>query len=337
MSLDSSPTPNSAMRRRDPVSRQVSRVSALVGREWVWLVLVAVMVLLATTSSNFLTTGNLLNILRQVSIVGIVAIGVVVVLISSNFDLSVGSILTLAAVVSVQMQPVDTPRTLLAILAPLALGCTVGAANGLIIGFLRANSIIVTVGMQFVVTGCVLLYVAGQHVRVDNATPFYFALSGGYLFGIPVPVYLFLLVTTLCHLLMTRTLFGRYVRAIGGNAEAARLVGVPVARYVLYAYIISAAGASVSGIILASRVRNLDPTVGIGYEFSALTAVVLGGARLSGGRGNVLHTFAGVLILGVVANGMRLFNLPFNMQLLVQGIILVVAVALGASAKVDER
>jgi ribose transport system permease protein len=112
---------------------------------------------------------------------------------------------------------------------------------------------------------------------------------------------------------------------------------VPVARYILYAYLISAAGASVSGIILASRVRNLDPTVGIGYEFSALTAVVLGGARLSGGRGNVLHTFAGVLILGVVANGMRLFNLPFNMQLLVQGIILVVAVALGASAKVDER
>ena len=106
------------MRRRDPVSR----VSALVGREWVWLVLVAVMVLLATTSSNFLTTGNLLNILRQVSIVGIVAIGVVVVLISSNFDLSVGSILTLAAVVSVQMQPVDLPRTLLAILVPLALG-----------------------------------------------------------------------------------------------------------------------------------------------------------------------------------------------------------------------
>ncbi len=119
--------------------------------------------------------------------------------------------------------------------------------------------------------------------------------------------------------------------------HAASAVGVPVARYVLYAYIISAAGASVSGIILASRVRNLDPTVGLGYEFSALTAVVLGGARLSGGRGKVLHTFAGVLILGVVANGMRLFNLPFNMQLLVQGIILVVAVALGASAKVDER
>ena len=310
---------------------------ALFWREWVWLVLAAMVVLLATLSSNFFTTSNLLNILRQVSIVGIVAVGVVVVLIAGNFDLSVGAILTLAAVVSVQMQPIDPVRTLLSILAPLALGIGVGAANGAIIGLLRANSIIVTVGMQFVITGCVLLYVAGQHVRVYNATPFYFALSGGYLLGIPIPVYLFMLVTALCHFLMTRTLFGRYVRAIGGNAEAARLVGVPVARYVLFAYVISGAAASISGIILASRVRNLDPTVGIGYEFSALTAVVLGGARLSGGQGNVLHTLAGVLILGVIANGMRLFNLPFNMQLLVQGIILVAAVALGASGRVGER
>jgi ribose/xylose/arabinose/galactoside ABC-type transport system permease subunit len=337
MSSDSNPTAQPVLSRNDENRGHIGRFSALVRREWIWLVLLAVMALLATISSNFLTTGNLLNILRQVSIVGIVAIGVVVVLIAGNFDLSVGAILTLAAVVSVQMQPTDPPRTLLSIIAPLVLGIIVGAANGAIIGLLRANSIIVTVGMQFIITGCVLLYVAGQHVRVDQATPFYFALSGGYLLGVPVPVYLFLLVTAVCHFLMTRTLFGRYVRAIGGNAEAARLVGMPVARYVLFAYLISGAAASVSGIILASRVRNLDPTVGIGYEFSALTAVVLGGARLSGGQGSILHTFAGVLILGVVANGMRLFNLPFNTQLLVQGIILVAAVALGASGKVGER
>jgi ribose transport system permease protein len=105
----------------------------------------------------------------------------------------------------------------------------------------------------------------------------------------------------------------------------------------MFAYLISGAAASISGIILASRVRNLDPTVGIGYEFSALTAVVLGGARLSGGQGNVLHTLAGVLILGVIANGMRLFNLPFNLQLLVQGFVLVAAVAWGAASREGER
>src|SRR5215469_3068934 len=334
MSLESDPT---AQRVVHGGGTRRGHLTDLMRREWVWLVLVGMMGLLAMISSNFLTTGNLLNILRQVSIVGIVASGVVVVLISGNFDLSVGAILTLAAVVSVQMQPIDPGRTLASILAPLALGVAVGAANGAIIGLLGANSIIVTVGMQFVITGCVLLYVAGQHVRVDNATPFYFALSGGYLLGIPVPVYVFLFVTGLCHFLMTRTLFGRHVRAIGGNAEAARLVGVPVARYILFAYAISGVVASISGVILASRVRNLDPTVGIGYEFSALTAVVLGGARLSGGQVSVMHTLAGVLILGVVANGMRLFGLPFNMQLLVQGVILVAAVAFGASGKVGER
>jgi ribose/xylose/arabinose/galactoside ABC-type transport system permease subunit len=337
MCSDSNPTPQSVLPRGDTSRRDAGRVSALVRREWIWLVLLTAVVLLATTSSNFLTSTNLLNILRQVSIVGIVAIGVIVVLICGNFDLSVGAILTLAAVVSVQMQPTDPPRTLLSILAPLAFGVAVGFANGAMIGLLRANSIIVTVGMQFVVTGCVLVYVAGRHVRVDNATPFYFALSGGYFLGVPIPVYTFLLVTVLGHLLIKHTLFGRYIRAIGGNPEAARLVGMPVARYVLFTYLISGVAAAISGVILASRVRNLDPTVGIGYEFSALTAVVLGGARLSGGQGNVLHTFAGVLVLGVVANGMRLFNLPFNMQLLVQGMILVTAVALGASGKVNDR
>jgi ribose/xylose/arabinose/galactoside ABC-type transport system permease subunit len=337
MSSESDPTVRCALQNQGRRRTHLRRVVTLAQREWAWLVLVAVMVLLAATSPNFLTTSNLLNILRQVSIVGIVATGVVVVLISGNFDLSVGAILTLAAVVSVQMQPIDPPRTMLSILIPLVLGAVVGSINGAIIGLLRANSIIVTVGMQFVITGCVLLYVAGQHVRVDNATPFYFALSGGYLLGIPVPVCIFLFVTGLCHFLMTRALFGRYVRAIGGNAEAARLVGIPVARYILFAYAISGVAASISGVILASRVRNLDPTVGIGYEFSALTAVVLGGARLSGGRGNVLHTLAGVLILGVVANGMRLFDLPFNMQLLVEGVILVAAVAFGTSGNVGER
>jgi ribose transport system permease protein len=306
-------------------------------RESVWIVLLAVMLLLATTSPKFLAAGNLLNILRQVSIVGIVATGVVVVLITGNFDLSVGATLALAAVVSVQMQPIDAPRTFLSIIAPLVLGAVIGVVNGAVIGLLRANSIIVTVGTQFVVTGCVLLYVGGRHVRVDNATAFYFAISGGYFLGVPVPVYIFLLVAALCHFLFARTVFGRYLRAIGGNPEAARLLGIPAARYVMLAYLISGAAASISGIILASRVRNLDPTVGIGYEFSALTAVVLGGARLSGGQGNVLHTLAGVLILGVIANGMRLFNLPFNLQLLVQGLVLVVAVAWGASRKNDEE
>jgi ribose transport system permease protein len=186
-------------------------------------------------------------------------------------------------------------------------------------------------------TGGVLLYVGGQHVRVDGATPVYVGISGGYLLGIPAPIYLFAAVVAIGHLLMQRTLFGRYIRAIGGNAEAARLVGIAVPRFVGLTYMLSGAAAATSGILLASRVRNLDPTVGIGYEFSALTAVVLGGASLTGGRGSVLDTLAGVLLLGVISNGMRLFELPFNLQLFVQGIILVFAVAVDARGRAAGR
>lgn len=321
------------IRRRLPAGQ----LTSLLRRELVWVVLVCAVLALTLSSPNFFTAGNLLNILRQVTIVGIVAIGVVIVIVGGNFDLSVGATLTLAAVVSVQMQPTNTARTVLSLAIPLTLGVAVGAVNGVIVGRLRANSIIVTVGTQFVVTGAVLLYVGGQHVRVDSAAPLYMGISGGYLLGIPTPIYLFAAIVAVGHLLMQRTLFGRYVRAVGGNVEAARLLGIAAPRIVGLTYMLSGAAAAMSGILLASRVRNLDPTVGIGYEFSALTAVVLGGASLTGGRGSVLDTLAGVLLLGVISNGMRLFELPFNLQLFVQGIILVFAVAVDAYGRARGR
>jgi ribose transport system permease protein len=299
-------------------------------RETVWLVLIALIALMALLSDSFLTPTNVTNILRQVTIVGLVAVGMTVALIGGNFDLSTGATVTLAAVVSIAMQPTMPVGTTLAIIVPLLLGLTVGAANGLIIGWLRANSIIVTVGMQFVVVGVVLVLVRGQHVRVDGAMPAYVAISEGYILGIPNPVYLFLSAIAATHLLMTRTVFGRYVRALGGNLDAARLAGVPTERFVMLTLMLSGFTAALSGIVLAARVRNLDPTAGIGYEFAALTAVVLGGTRLTGGHGSLLNTLAGVLVLGVIANGMTLLNLSFNVQLLVQGLILVTAVAFDA-------
>ncbi len=302
------------------------RVSRLRG-EPIWLVLLALVLAMAFLSDGFLTTTNLLNVLRQVTIVGLVATGMTVALTGGNFDLSVGATVTLAAVIAIDLQPVDAMSTLLAILVPLALGLAVGLINGLIVGGLRANSIIVTVGMQFIVIGCVLLYVSGQHVWVRDATAFFTAISEGYSLGIPNPVYVLLLAVAVGHVLMTRTAFGRHVLAIGGNLEAARLAGIATVRHITATFMISGLLAAMAGILIASRVRNLDPTAGIGYEFTALTAVVLGGARLTGGEGKMLNTLAGVLILGVIANGMTLLALSFNIQLLVQGVILVAAVA----------
>lgn len=295
--------------------------------EPIWLALLALILCMALISDVFLSPTNLLNVLRQVTIVGLVAVGMTVALMGGNFDLSVGATVTLAAVVAIDLQPVDPFRTALAIVIPIGLGLAVGLFNGLIVGGLRANSIIVTVGVQFVIIGSVLLYVSGQHVWVENASAFFTAISEGYTLGVPNPVYLLFLAVAAGHLLMTRTVFGRHVLAIGGNLEAARLAGITVTRHITITFAISGCMAALAGILVASRVRNLDPTAGIGYEFAALTAVVLGGTQLTGGQGSLLNTLAAVLILGIIANGMTLLAIAFNTQLLIQGIILVSAVA----------
>ncbi len=295
--------------------------------EPIWLALLALILCMALISDVFLSPTNLLNVLRQVTIVGLVAVGMTVALMGGNFDLSVGATVTLAAVVAIDLQPVDPFRTALAIVVPIGLGLAVGLFNGLIVGGLRANSIIVTVGVQFVIIGSVLLYVSGQHVWVENASAFFTAISEGYTLGVPNPVYLLILAVAAGHLLMTRTVFGRHVLAIGGNLEAARLAGITVTRHITITFAISGCMAALAGILVASRVRNLDPTAGIGYEFAALTAVVLGGTQLTGGRGSLLNTLAAVLILGIIANGMTLLAIAFNTQLLIQGVILVSAVA----------
>jgi len=305
-----------------------NKIIAVLKRQTVWDVLIVILILMAFMSEKFFTASNLLNILRQVSIVSLVAVGMTVVLMGGNFDLSVGATITLAAVVSVNVQPVTTGTTILSILLPLLLGLAVGAVNGFIIGWLKANSVVVTVGTQFAILGITLLYTGGQHVWVWTPTPFYENISGGYFLGVPNPVYIFVVVVIAAHLILTRTTFGRYIRAIGSNDEAARLAGIPTKYYRMLTFVFAGFTAALAGIVLASRVKNLDPTAGVGYEFIALTAAVLGGTRLTGGQGNVLKTMAGVLILGVISNSMVLLNISYNFQLLVRGLILLLAVAI---------
>jgi ribose transport system permease protein len=306
-------------------------------RHVIWLVLAALVLVLALALEAFWTLPNLLNILRQFGIVGLLAIGITPVLIAGHFDLSVGAILTLAAVVAIEMQPIDTASTLAAIAVPLLLGLLIGAANGLLVGGLGANSIIVTIAMQFVLGGATLLLVGGQHVRVDNAAATFVAIDDGKFLGVPIPVCLLVAVAAAGQFLLRRTLFGRHVRAVGGNPATAALVGIAVSRCILAVFAMSGALAALAGILLASRVRNLDPTAGAGYELEALTAAVLGGTRLMGGHGDVLQTLAGVMILGVVANAMRLLDLSYDLQLLLQGLVLIVAVAINYRSRTEVR
>ena len=302
------------------IARRLGRI------DMIWPALIVLAVVASLVSDNFLTVNNLLNILRHATIVGLIAVGVTVVLIGGNFDLSVGAIVTMAAVLSVEIGPVDGPLTALAIILPLVLGTAIGSVNGAIVGGLRANSIVVTVGMQFLIIGLVLALVSGQHVRVDGATELYVGLANGYLLGIPVPVYLLLIAVVATQFVLRETAFGRHVHAVGGNESAARLAGIRTRNVIVATYMMSGFLAGVSGVLVGSRVRNLDPTAGIGYEFAALTAVVLGGARLTGGEASVLSTLAAVLVLGVLTNLMILSNIGFSTQLLVQGAVLLAAV-----------
>ena len=309
------------------IRRRLGRIDTI------WPALIVLVVVASLVSDNFLTVNNLLNILRHATIVGLLAVGVTVVLIGGNFDLSVGAIVTMAAVLSIEIGPVDGPLTALAIVLPLVVATVIGSVNGAIVGGLRANSIVVTVGMQFLIIGLVLALVSGQHVRVDGATDLYVGIANGYLLGIPVPVYLLAIAVVAAQFVLRETAFGRHVHAVGGNEIAARLAGIRTREVIVATYMMSGFLAGVTGVLVGSRVRNLDPTAGVGYEFAALTAVVLGGARLTGGDARVLSTLAAVLVLGVLTNLMILSNIGFSTQLLVQGAVLLAAVLVSTSVR----
>jgi ribose transport system permease protein len=302
-----------------------------------WLALLILILIATQFSDAFLSPDNLINILRQVSIMGMVAIGITLALSAGHFDLSVGAIVTLGGVAALELQPLTPLTTVIAIIVPMGLGALVGLVNGMLIGKFRANSIVVTVGMQLVVTGIVLVGVGGRHVRMDSASEYFIAISEGASLGIPHSVWLMLTAFSIAGFVAARTPFGRALRAVGSNYEAARLSGIRPQRIVVAAFVLSGLTAATAGVLLASRVRNLDPTAGIGYEFAALTAVVLGGARLTGGHARMSDTLAGVLFLGVLANIMILLNLSHHLQLFAQGLILIIATAYGAKAWRNKR
>ncbi len=303
----------------------------------IWVALFAVVLLIAAASPVFLSPQNILNILRQISILGIVAIGMTFPLISGSFDLSVGATMGFATVVAIQLQPKDLPSAIAAIAAALLLGIVVGIINGSLIGIFKTNSVVTTIGTMYMVWGATLIYTQSKHVWVFDMFLPMEALGTGYIGPFPVPVLILAATAVLGHVALNYTRFGRYVYATGGNSEAARLSGVNTARTRLIAFMSSGVAAAMAGIIIAARVKNVDPSFGIGYEFEALTAVVLGGTSLFGGRGSVSGTVAGVLLLGVLANAMTLLNVSFNYQLMIKGIILILAVAADVIARTRRR
>lgn len=287
----------------------------------VLLVLMAVMSILAPT---FLTSSNLLNIVRQISVVGILAIGVTFVIISTGIDLSSGSVIALVSVVVGSLVHRDRFPLMVALPAGLDVGLLTGLINGTIIAKGKIPPFIVTLGMMTAARGAALLYTGGY--PIGNLSDAFKVIGQGDLLGIPVPILIFLFVSLVSYLILNHTKFGRYVYAIGGNEQAAVIAGINVDKYKIMIYSFAGLLSALGGIILTSRIASGQPTAGVMYELDAVAAAVIGGTSLSGGIGTIGGTVVGALVIGVMNNGLDLLNVSSYWQQIVKGVIITVAV-----------
>src|SRR6056297_1725364 len=286
----------------------------------------------AVTADGFLTPGNILDVLRQVSITGMIALGVTFVVITGRLDLSVGSLLTLLTVIVVDQHNIAGPFP--AIVMTLLAGLAVGAFNGVLVGFVGLNALIVTLAMLSFLQGLVLLYSGGSNVNVANAQETWFAVFGrGDFLGLPVPVILFLVGAVIAGVVLQFTTFGRRVYGVGGNETASVFSGIDARWTVFWTYVVSGFTTGVAAVIMGSRVMGAQNTIGQGYELTVLAGVILGGTSLMGGSGSVWRTVLGISMLGFIQNGLLLMGFAYYVQWLVTWVIIIVAVWIDLAAK----
>jgi inositol transport system permease protein len=298
-------------------------------RSWPGQLGLVIALLLISTALSFatpvfLTIPNLVNLVRQVSINGILAVGVTYVLLTGGVDLSLGSLVALTGVVAAcfahpQQYPVAVP-VLMGVLA--GAGC--GAVNGLVITRGRVAPFVVTLGMMTGARGLALVVSGGR--PVSNLSGEFTRIGGSDVGGIPIPILIFFSVALVSHVFLKSFKLGRYIYAAGGNENAARASGIRVNAVKFFAYTVCAALAGLAGVVLASRITTGQPNAGVGYELDAIAAVVIGGTSLSGGVGGVGGTVLGALLMGVINNGLDLLNVSSYYQQIVKGVIIVGAV-----------
>ncbi|MDY0289128.1 MAG: ABC transporter permease [Sphaerochaeta sp.] len=289
------------------------------------LALVLLVIIFSLTSEAFLTSRNIFNIFRQVSIVGICAVGMTFVILTGGIDLSVGSVIGVS-VVSCSSLMVNGVHPVVAVLISLLIGIAIGLINGVFINEIGIPPLITTLAMMTVLRGIAYKVTSGLPVY---GFPKSFAVIGqGYVGKIPVPVIIMVIVFIIGYVLITKTRFGRYVYGLGGNEEATRLSGVNVKKTKYKIYALESLLAAIAGVVLLSRVNSGQPNAGEGYEMDIITAVVLGGVSISGGTGKITGVITGVLLMGVLTNGMILTNVDEYTQWIVKGGVLLLAVSL---------
>lgn len=285
--------------------------------------LLALSAVLWALTPHFLTVSNVLNIAQQTSINAVVAVGMTYVILSGGIDLSVGSIVAVAGVVLGTLLQEGQPMPV-AVAGAIATGLIVGAANGVLIGWGGLPPFIVTLGMMSVARGAALVFTEGR--PVSGFDEGFRTLATGSLGIVPAPVVIMLLVYAAAHFVLTRTTFGRYVYAIGGNEEATRLSGVDVRLHKALIYGVSGVTSAIAAIILTARLNSAQPIAGMMYELDAIAATVIGGTSLMGGSGSLGGTLVGALIMGVLRNGLNLLGVSSFLQQIVIGAVIVGAV-----------
>lgn len=290
------------------------------------IALIILMAVITIINSNFLTANNLLNLLLQVTSNALIAFGMTFVILAGGIDLSVGSILALSSALTAGLLGSGMPVTL-AILISLILGCILGMMNGLLISYGKLAPFIVTLATMTIFRGATLVYTNGNPITKGLSDTFLFQFLGqGYIVGIPFPVIIMFIVFIVLYVLLHKTAFGKSVYAIGGNEKASYISGVKLNKVKIIIYSISGIMASISGLIITSCLSSAQPTAGASYEMDAIAAVVLGGTSLSGGKGRILGTLIGALIIGVLNNGLNIIGVSAFWQQVVKGVVILIAV-----------
>lgn len=289
-------------------------------------------VIVAFDAPAMLSMNNVLSVLRQISIIGVIAIGVTFVVVTGRLDLSVGSGLTLLTVLVVEQHNALGPGG--AIPMTLLAGAAIGAWNGLLIGYFRLNALIVTLAMLSLLQGLTLWYSGGANVNIQGASESWFPVIGrGALLGIPVPIWILLATAVAASILLGRSRFGRSVFAVGGNETASNFSGIDSRAVVFFAYVISGVATALGAIIMGSRVLGAQSTIGQGYELTILAGIIIGGTSLLGGTGSIWRTVLGVAMLGFLNNGLLLMGYAYYVQWLVTWAVIIAAVWVDLAAK----
>lgn len=297
----------------------------------------ALMVLLMSLlSDRFLTVENGLNILRQISVNLCLSLGMTLIILSGGIDLSVGAVLALAGAVAAGLLKAGLPLPALgvmlqftvtgAILVGILVGLVMGWFNGLVITRFRLPPFVATLGTLSIARGLTMLWTGGYPITGLGET--FGFLGTGFWWGVPMPVWICALLVIVFVVVTRRTRFGRYLYAVGGNERAALLTGLPVDRVKLWVYTLGGGLAGVAGLLVTARLDSAQPNAGLGYELDSIAAVVIGGTSLSGGRGSIMGTVLGCLIIGVLNNGLFLLNVSPFWQQVIKGMVILAAVAL---------